>query len=255
MGDLFSPSQAGTTKVVNTSDPWKEQIPYLTTGFKEAQKIYNAPGPDYFPNSTIAGPGGTTLAAQDAQAGRAITGSPVNDAAKSQLTGTLNGDYLNNNPYMNAMLDQTFQQIRPQLDSQFAGNSYGSSAHQASIADAYSRAGTQLGYQNYNDERARQLSAVGMAPTIANTDYTDIAALKDVGSAQDAQTQAQLGDQVARWNQQQNKQQSKLDQYMGNIKGNYGGTSTQATPYYTNPGASILGAATGAAGKAAGKPF
>jgi hypothetical protein len=42
----------------------------------------------------------------------------------------MNGSYLNNNPYMGAILDQTFQQMRPQLDSQFAGNDYGSSAAQ-----------------------------------------------------------------------------------------------------------------------------
>ena len=44
---------AGGSRTV--SEPWKEQKPYLETGFKEAGKLYGQGSPSYYPGATLAG--------------------------------------------------------------------------------------------------------------------------------------------------------------------------------------------------------
>ena len=64
------------------SGPWSEQAPFLKTGFAEAQKLYDAPGPNYFPGSTVSGFNPLQSAAQSAGADRAMTGNPLLPAAQ-----------------------------------------------------------------------------------------------------------------------------------------------------------------------------
>ena len=45
----------GTQVSTSTTEPWEEQIPYLTSGFKEAQRLYNRGAPEYYPGETLAG--------------------------------------------------------------------------------------------------------------------------------------------------------------------------------------------------------
>src|SRR5581483_9685648 len=41
MGNLFSGSSTQSSNSVQNTTPWAEQIPYLTSGFNQAQSIYN----------------------------------------------------------------------------------------------------------------------------------------------------------------------------------------------------------------------
>ena len=45
----------GTQVSTSTTEPWEEQIPYLTSGFEEAQRLYNKAAPEYYPGETLAG--------------------------------------------------------------------------------------------------------------------------------------------------------------------------------------------------------
>ncbi len=45
----------GTQVSTSTTEPWEEQIPYLTSGFEEAQRLYNRGAPEYYPGETLAG--------------------------------------------------------------------------------------------------------------------------------------------------------------------------------------------------------
>jgi hypothetical protein len=45
----------GTTVSTSTTEPWEQQIPYLTAGFKAAKDLFNKGVPEYYPGETLAG--------------------------------------------------------------------------------------------------------------------------------------------------------------------------------------------------------
>ena len=93
-------------------------------------------------------------------------------------------------------------------------------------AKALADAVAPYAFKNYSDERANMQQAAALAPGLAQADYADIAALGDVGSQRQAQTQAELADQVNRWNFNQNRDAARLAQYLQMVQGNFGGTTT-----------------------------
>src|SRR6478609_8624722 len=97
-------------------------------------------------------------------------------------------------------------------------------------------AAQQIGAQGYENAQNRQLSDLtsqrgfqsslaGMAPTLANQDYLDIAQQRDAGNAYDQHSQAQLTDQVNQFNQQQQRPYQNLQQLIASLSGLAGGTA------------------------------
>ncbi len=62
----------GTETSISLTEPWEEQKPYLTGGFKEAQRLYNRGAPEYYPGETLAGFDPMEKAAQQATLGYAM---------------------------------------------------------------------------------------------------------------------------------------------------------------------------------------
>jgi hypothetical protein len=252
-------AKGGSTTTTQTSEPWSEQIPYLKNIFSEAERLYAAPGPDYFPGATVAPFSPETELALNAQAARAMAGSPLTRAAGEALGDTLSGGYLGANPYLQGAIDSAGRgvvrnyrnAVTPGVDSSFAqAGRYGSGAHLAAHSNAQQNLAQQLAdissgmsYQNYGDERARMQQAAMAAPALAQQDYLDIAQLAAVGRAREGGAQSLIDDQVARYNFAQQLPYNKLAQYAGLIQGNYGGTTTATQ---SSGGAGPLrGAATG----------
>ena len=77
----------GTQTTIQQSDPWSKQQPHLETIFAEAQRLYQQPGPHYFPGETIAPFAPETELALGAQAARAMSGSPHAVAAGRETGG------------------------------------------------------------------------------------------------------------------------------------------------------------------------
>lgn len=230
----------GTKTVQTTSDqsPWKPQQNFLIRGFDEASRLYDQPGPNYYPNSTVAAPGATTQQGWDM--GRAMANTNA-----GLLGQTARGDFLSGgNPYLTGLMGQVGNAIRPQVDSAFAGvGRTGSGAHANAFTSALADQATKLAYQNYGDERQRMLSA--------QTDYSAPTALMGIGQAQQAADQAQLSDQVARYDYGQNLPYNKLAQYMGIVGDrSYGGTQVSSQPY-TGASGLMQGVGTGIAGLSA----
>ncbi len=238
----MSGGSKGTTTTVQQSDPWSGQQPYLREIFGEAQRLYQQPGPGYYAGQTVAGFAPETETALNAQAARAMSGSPYQQAAGQQLLNTLGGQYLNaGNPYFSGMAGRIANEVRPRLDSQFAASGrYASGAHQEATARALADATASLAYQNYADERSAMQNALGLAPQLAQLDYNDIAQLATVGQTREQMLQAQINDQIARYNFAQQLPYNKLAQYMGLIQGDYGGTYTTTEPRERGIGGSIL---------------
>lgn len=232
----------GTQTSTQNNDPWSGQQPYLTTGFAEAQRIYDTPGtPAYYPDSTVATPGATTNMAQQLQTDRALQGDASVNAGRNLLTSTINGDYLNSNPYLDANFAAGAGQItnaynnavQGQTSSFAGGNRLGSGMQNyyqgqqndtlaKNLGDLYSK----TYYADYNNERGNQMGAASMAPTYGAAGLTDLSALSDVGTAQDTYSQNVVNSDVDKWNYNQNLAQNKLANYMNMIQGNYGQSST-----------------------------
>lgn len=115
--------------------------PYLQLGFGAAQNAFTNPGPN-------------------------------TAAANTQLGSTIAGDYLN--PASNPWLEQTFNtaadSTQNRLASEYAGagRNVGASLP-ARSAELQGLAASIFG-GNYQQERNRQFSAIGMAPSLENAD-------------------------------------------------------------------------------------
>jgi hypothetical protein len=260
-----------TTQTIQNNDPWSGQQDFLKSGFEQAKTdVLNRPL-EYYSGQTVVDPSSQTNAALTSMENRATTGSPLQGSANTNLNKTLSGDFLDaGNPYFKGMVERSIDPMRqefqnvvnPGIDSSFAGaGRYGSGAHAAtrgSAADAYMRnvanTSASLGFQNYAQERGNQMQGVQMAPGLAAADYADAGMLAQVGAQREGYTQAQIQDQLNRFNFAQMEPQNRLGQYMGLIGGGYGGTSTQSqvTPTNSNPLLTGLGAASQGVGVAAG---
>jgi len=219
--------------------------PYVTYGLEEAKRQYEAPGASFFPGQTYVSPSEATQTALQAAQTRAMSGSPIQQAAQQEYLSTVQGRGVN--PFLEGALAGTTRQATEAytrgvqgLQSQASSmGRYGSNAMGQQVGQAQDIFGRnlaesagQLAYQSAEAERARQMAAVGAAPQMAQADYADIQRLLSVGGAKEAQSAAQLQDAMNRFNFQQNLPQMKLSQY-ANLYSTapQGSTTTQtATP-------------------------
>ena len=218
----MSSGPSGTQTVQANQKPWDDQQPYLRDVFSQAQKQFQAGPQTFYPNSTV-----VPFSQQTEQAlGRMeATGNDPNSLvrqAQGNLGQTLGGDFLSaGNPYFGGMMDRVANQIRPRLDAQFNGANYGGSLHQGAMASALADAGSNLAYQNYGQERQNQMQGALFAPQL-NT--ADVQPLAQVGQAREGLANAQLQENINRYNFNQNAPDEALRRYMTLVGGgNYGG--------------------------------
>lgn len=226
-----SPKAETVTSTSNTT-PWSEQIPYLKQGFSEAQNIYNKGPQQFFGGQTYASPDAATTSALNSIETRARAGSPLMNQGSAELGKTLSGQYLdpNTNPGFQSVLDTTKANTLPGIDSRFMGaGRSGSGLHGRAVGEGLGSAIGGLTYGNYNDERNRMTSALGMAPQYAQADYNDAAMLGQVGAAREGIAQQGINEAIARHDYNQMAPNQALAQYMQMISGNYGGQSTGTT--------------------------
>lgn len=242
-----------------------------------------------------------TLQAQQLASNRAQLGSPLEQAAQAEnlrtvqgqylglspaqplWNATMRGDFLNANPYLDAMFAKAARPVTtqftdvalPGISSMFSqAGRYGSGAQQTALnnlTDTYGRtigdmaAGIygqnyanerqlQAGAANEADqafgrERLMQQQATGMAPTTAATDWRNIGMLQNVGADREAFAQNLVNDAVARWNFAQQTPAQKLAEYARLISGgvNVGGTTTGSQVAQLPPPNRLANAAGGAA--------
>ncbi len=257
LSNLFGGNR--TVTQATSSAPWERQQPYLKQIFGEAQRLYEEPGPEYFP-----GTGVVPFSPQTEQALRmteqmALQGTGLERAGMDTMLATARGDYLDGSPFFEGafenqvrpLVQRYSEELLPGLQSSFTAGGFrgGSGEQQAamSMMDSYNRAlsGTagQLAFQNYGQERGRQMQAAGMAPQYAMTRFQNPQMLANVGAAREGLAQAQLSDEIARHNFEQNIQADKLAQYLGLVGGGFGSEGTSSQPIQRNIGAQLLGGA------------
>lgn len=240
------------SSTVQKADPWSEQQPYLKEQYQTAQQLGRQPS-EFYPGQTFASFSPETEAALAAQSNRAVQGSPLTAAYQGQLTDTLGGNYLMaGNPYFQNMADKITANVQPGIDADFASHGrFGSGLHGRAIGEGLGDAIGALAYQNYGDERSRQMQAAQLAPAAAQQDYFDIAKLAEVGGSREDLVQQAINEAMARYNYQFEEPWQRLGQYASIVQGSAPGGNTSS--YTTNPGfrrnlgAGLLGgAATGA---------
>lgn len=235
--------QSGSQTQTQKTEPWEGQQPYLKEGFKKAEDLYmKQDAPAYFPGNTVVPFSPETNAALNLTTQRALSGSPLQSAANTQLTGTLNGDYLYGGQGFNAAVDAATRKALPQINSKFEGggrlnSGLAKTAQTQAIADAFA--------SQYGDERTNQQRAMLFAPQMMQQDYADYQQLANVGAAREGLSQAQLAEDVNRYNYNQQAPGLQLQNYMSTIQGNYGNSQTTTSPLYRNQGAGFLGGAMG----------
>ncbi|MGL4231450.1 MAG: hypothetical protein ACRCWJ_08790, partial [Casimicrobium sp.] len=146
------------TDVPSWVRPYAED--YMRQSANVAARPYEA-----FQGQTVAQMNPYMVQGLNAQAQRAMQGSPINEAAGAEATRTLQGGYLNNNPYLSGMIDNVSRDVNRNFDQVDArSGSFGNSG----IAEARSRGladvATNIRGQDYSQERGRMLQTLGMSP-------------------------------------------------------------------------------------------
>src|SRR3990167_6989535 len=280
--------------------PPPPQIPGI---LPEASRLYQDVNPSFFPSSTVAQFSPYQQAAQSLTANRAMQGSPIDRAASNQVQGTLGGNYFGGgmNPLAMDALSQTargdfiggegfnnsfraaYNKITPSVDSAFQASGRGGSgladvAKTEALGNAFAglygqerqnqlnAAGQlgQFGQTSFENERQRQLQALGISPMLANQDYADFGQLMNVGGQQQGLNQQNIQEQIGRHDFGQNLPFWKLGQYQNFINPilGVGGSSSSTSPLSSNPlagavGGGLLGYQAGGAigGGANGSPY
>lgn len=242
---------------VTTSAPWTAQQPYLTYGFNQAQNLYKKGGPQYYSGSTVAPLSADTNQGLSMYEQAAQAGTPVAQSAQDMANATLRGDYLNSNPYLDAMYNNAAsavtrnysEAVAPSLQANFGlSGRGGSNSYYNAMDSSQAQLGKQLGGMaadlyggNYAQERQNQMGALQMAPQTAQLNYFDANQLLNAGQMRDTYNQNVLNDKVNRWNFNQERPYDALGRYQQMINGTYGSQNTQ--PIYQNKTAQNLGIA------------
>ena len=230
--------------VTSIAEPSAVVQPYLSYGLSEAQRLYQAGGTPALTPSTA------TQQGLQALQNRALMGSPLLGQSQQQAAATLAGDYLSGNPFFQGAFTpaaqaatSAFNQAIGNVTSQASqAGRYGSGAMNAlqnqaanTLAQNLANTAGNLAYQNYGTERGYQQQAMAQAPSLAAADYADISQLLQAGQLGEGYTQAALG-----------QPQQNLANYMtmlGQMAPAMGTSTSQTSPYYTNPTANALGTA------------
>ena len=231
-----SPNMATTSNIDPTIQP------YLSYGLQEAQKLYQGGGPQYYGGQTYVSPSQQTQTGLQALEQRASQGSPLTGAAQGQLQNTIQGGYLQGNPFFQGAFNPAAQAAESKFKDTLGSigsaaskaGRYGSGAMStmqqgASGQFAKTLADTAggLAYQNYEAERGRQQAATMAAPQMAQADYADIQNMLKAGQMREGYTGAQQQADIDKFNFQQTQPQQNLTNFLSGVYGNPLGRSQQ----------------------------
>ena len=216
--------------------------PYIEYGLGEGQRLYQTQGPDYYPGQTYVGPSAATSQALQAAQQRAMTGSPIAQAAGQEYLSTIQGKGVN--PFLEGALSGVNRQATEAYTRGVQGiqsnaaskGRYGSNAMGQQVGQAQDIFGRnlaekagELAYGSAEAERGRQMAAVTGAPAYAQADYQDIQRLLTAGQAGEQYTQNALQADINRWNYNQQLPQMKLQNFANLFTSAPGGNVSTTT--------------------------
>ena len=233
----FKGGGGGSSQTSNELDP--NVVPYVKDALSEQQKLYNEGAPDYYGGQTYLDPNSQQNQAMALMSAQARAGSPELRQANQLAQQTMNGDFLQNNPNFDAVMNTAGRKAteiyngatnKTFSDASMAGR-YGSNAHAnlqagnaGKLAQSLSDTAGQLSYDNYANERQNQNAVMNNAQNIASNNYYDANQLMNVGNNQAQFDQTALDASIARHDYGENAQQQHLANYTNAVWGAPGGS-------------------------------
>lgn len=164
---------------------------------------------------------GVQMAALNATADRATQGSQTVNNAEGQLNQIIAGG--NTNPYLDQMVSKAQDSVKSGYNTAAVNSgSFGN----AGLAEQYGRqmgdVATQMYGQAYDQDRSRQMQAIGMAPQFGNQAYTDAQQLMNAGQTLQDQQQQGLDFNYQQSQEAQNDPYKKLAAMSGVFGTNLG---------------------------------
>lgn len=215
MAFTFLPTVTSTSSNTATN-PWAPAQPALKQTISGALDAYNNTyqGPqvaEMDPNVTAGQNAQLGIANRGLMTGAAQSGiSGIQDILNSggigqqgqQALGYLNpyasGSYLNNNPYLDAIIGKSQQEAADRVNANFSSaGRYGSGAYAGTLGKELAGIGTNARYQDYLQQQANQLNAIGQMSNIGqqgiNNIYNSGGALNNLQTPLYSDAQAQKG--------------------------------------------------------------
>ena len=226
----------------NEIDPMLK--PYISYGLDEAKTLYNNGAPSYYGGNTYLNPNAQQQQAIDMMTANAGVNNQMLQNSTDLNNSMIKGDYLQNNPNFNAVMETAGRAATDQYNNAMQGTNsqasmsgrYGSDAHarmasnnSSNLAQSLADTAGQYAYQNYANERGNQINAMNNAGTIANNQNVGANNLMQAGGYQAQFDQAALDADIARHDYGQNSQQMHLNNYLTAAYGAPGGSQTTTT--------------------------
>jgi hypothetical protein len=143
------------SKTVQKNDPWAPAQPYILKGLEQSGQVFDQQQPTLNKYSGM----------QMDTYGRVAPGAEQGImGAQGLVNDTIGGKFLSGNPYLDAVLGRTRENVGDAVAGEFmqAGR-YGSGYNQAILARELADAENSARMQDYSRERAYQSDAVGQA--------------------------------------------------------------------------------------------
>jgi len=227
----------GSSQTSNELDP--NVVPYVRDALSEQQKLYREGAPSYYGGQTYLDPNSAQQGAMAQTQAQARAGSPELRQANQLAQQTMNGDFLQNNPNFDQVMNTAGRKAtdlynsatnKTFSDASMAGR-YGSNAHAnlqagnaGKLAQSLSDTAGAYSYQNYANERQNQNAVMNNAQNFAANNYYDANQLMNAGNQQAQFDQAALNADIARHDYGQNAQQQHLSNYTQAVWGAPGGS-------------------------------
>ena len=229
----------GNSQTTNELDP--NVVPYVKDALSEQQKLYREGAPDYYGGQTYLDPNTQQQQAIDMMTANANVNNPMLQNATNLNNQMIQGDFLQNNPNFNAVMDTAGRKATDLYNTATQGTMsdvsqagrYGSNAHAnlqagnaGKLAQSLSDTAGQYAYQNYANERGNQINAMNNAGAIAGNQNIGANNLMNAGNLQAGFDQTALNADIARHDYGQNAQQQHLSNYTNAVWGAPGGSSS-----------------------------
>lgn len=192
----------GTSKTV--SEIPKELKPLAEKYSSAGIKAFDTPFKYYKVEDRYAGLTDPQLQGIDMVQNRALQGSATVGNAENQLNSMISGG--NTNPFLDQMFQAGADKVKANVNGNFAAaGRYGSGAHTGTLADSLGNMAAQMYGGAYENDRARQMQAIGMAPQFGNLAYQDASQLMNAGQILQDEAQNPLDFQYQQFTEDQNK--------------------------------------------------
>lgn len=145
----------GSKKTVQKNDPWAPAQPYILKNLQQQDNVFSSTQPQLE---------GYAQQQRDTY-GRIAPGAEQGImGAQALVNRNLSGANLQGNPYLDAILGETRDNVSARVGDEFgSAGRFGGGMHQAILARELASAENQARYGDYAQERAYQQDAIGQA--------------------------------------------------------------------------------------------